>query len=154
MTVGWRPTDWSLEGTWQSEVSSAVNMADSLTEPVCLTDFESYAREYLPYYAFEFFKYRSHSTGQDYYYTGHCSTDKLTTQLPIDLIQHSVKRFGLGDTFKAIYLSISCCVTCTLTCRKVTCILDQLRLLISLFSYMLLELCVWRRGNWTSTVNY
>ena len=39
----------------QSEVSSAVNMADSLTEPVCLKDFESYAREYLPYYAFEFF---------------------------------------------------------------------------------------------------
>ena len=185
-TVGRRPTDWSLEGTLQSEVSSAVNMADSLTDPVCLKDFESYAREYLPYYAFEFFarganeettirenlealkrcenmgreqlgpgvKYRSHSTGQDYYYTGHCSIDKLTTQLPIDLIQHSVKRFGLGDTFKAIYLSISCCVTCTLTCRKVTCILDQLRLLICLFSYMLLELCVWWRGNWTSTVNY
>ena len=39
----------------QSEVSSAVNMADSLTEPVCLKDFESYAREYLPFYAFEFF---------------------------------------------------------------------------------------------------
>lgn len=32
-----------------------VNMADSLTEPVCLKDFESYAREYLPNYAFEFF---------------------------------------------------------------------------------------------------
>ena len=85
----------------QSEVSSAVNMADSLTEPVCLKDFESYAREYLPFYAFEFFagganeettirenleafkrcknmgreqlgpgvKYRSHSTGQDYYWS-------------------------------------------------------------------------------------
>ena len=78
-----------------------VNMADSLTEPVCLEDFESYAREYLPYYAFQFFagganeettirenleafkrcenmgreqqgpgvKYRSHSTGQDYYWS-------------------------------------------------------------------------------------
>ena len=30
-------------------------MADSLTDPVCLEDFESYARQYLPYYAFEFF---------------------------------------------------------------------------------------------------
>lgn len=39
----------------QSEVSSAVNMADSLTEPVCLKDFESYARQYLPNHAFEFF---------------------------------------------------------------------------------------------------
>ena len=31
------------------------NMADSLTEPVCLKDFESYARQYLPNHAFEFF---------------------------------------------------------------------------------------------------
>ena len=31
------------------------NMADSLTEPVCLKDFESYARQYLPSHAFEFF---------------------------------------------------------------------------------------------------
>ena len=30
-------------------------MADSLTEPVCLKDFESYARQYLPNHAFEFF---------------------------------------------------------------------------------------------------
>ncbi|CAH3122285.1 unnamed protein product [Porites lobata] len=32
-----------------------VNMADSLTEPVCLEDFESYARQNLPNHAFEFF---------------------------------------------------------------------------------------------------
>ena len=36
-----------------SEISG--NMADSLTEPVCLKDFESYARQYLPKHAFEFF---------------------------------------------------------------------------------------------------
>ena len=30
-------------------------MADSLTDPVCLEDFESYARQYLPNHAFEFF---------------------------------------------------------------------------------------------------
>ena len=158
-------------------------MADSLTEPVCLKDFESYAREYLPYYAFEFFAggvneettirenleafKRCENMGRETAGTGckvqvtfhrsgllDCSTDKLTSQLLIDLIQHSVKRFGLGDTFNAIYLSISCCVTCTLTYRKVTSILDQPRLLISLFSSMLLELCVWWRDDWTSRVNY
>ena len=139
----------------QSEVSSAVNMADSLTEPVCLKDFESYAREYLPFYAFEFFAGGANeetTIRENLEAFKRC--ENLTTQLPIDLIRHSVKRFGLGDTFNAIYLSISCCVTCTLTCRKVTCILDQPRLLICLFSSMLLELCVWWRGNWTSTVNY
>ena len=78
----------------QSEVFSVVNMADILTEPVCLKDFESYARQYLPNHAFEFFagganeettikenveafkrcenmgpglNCRSHSTGQDYW---------------------------------------------------------------------------------------
>ena len=50
--VGWG-VPWAHQE--QSDVHSAVNMADSLTEPVCLKDFESYAREYLPYYAFEFF---------------------------------------------------------------------------------------------------
>ena len=30
-----------------------------------------------------------------------------TTQIPLDLIEHFVKRLGLGDTFNAIHLSLS-----------------------------------------------
>ena len=31
-----------------------------------------------------------------------------TTQIPLDLIEHFVKRLGLGDTFNAVHLSVSC----------------------------------------------
>ena len=29
-----------------------------------------------------------------------------TTQVPLDLIEHFVKRLGLGDSFNAVYLSV------------------------------------------------
>ena len=43
-----------------------------------------------------FQKYRSHSTGQE---------QKIyqTTQIPLDLIEHFVKRSGLGDTFNVVH---------------------------------------------------
>jgi len=40
--------------------------------------------------------------------TGHCSIDKLPNHKDsLDLIKHFVKRKGLGDSFNAVYLSVS-----------------------------------------------
>ena len=35
------------------------------------------------------------------------SINYQTTQFPIELIKHFVKRLGLGDTFSAVFLSVS-----------------------------------------------
>ena len=35
------------------------------------------------------------------------SINYQTTQIPLDLIEHFVKRLGLGDTFNAVCLSVS-----------------------------------------------
>ena len=43
-------------------------------------------------------------------------------QILLNLIEYFVKRLGLGETFNTVHLSAR--VTCTLTCVKVTCILD------------------------------
>ena len=57
--------------------------------------------------------------------TGHCSIDKLPNQTdsPESNRAFLLMRLGLGDTFNAF---ICIMVTCTLTCGKVTCILDTL----------------------------
>ena len=48
-----------------------------------------------------------------------------TTRISLlDLTERFVKRSGLGDTFNVIHLSVSWWPTCTLTCERVTCILD------------------------------
>ena len=36
-----------------------------------------------------------------------CRKDYQTTQIPLDLIEHFVKRLGLGDSFNAVHLSLS-----------------------------------------------
>ena len=39
---------------------------------------------------------------------GHCSMiNYQTTEIPLDLIEHFVKRLGLGDSFNAVHLSLS-----------------------------------------------
>ena len=35
------------------------------------------------------------------------SINYQTTQIPLDLIEHFVKRLGLGDSFNAVHLSLS-----------------------------------------------
>ena len=52
-----------------------------------------------------------------------------TSQILLDLpvLEHFVKGLFLRDTFNAVHFIFICImVTCTLTCRKVTCILDPL----------------------------
>ena len=35
------------------------------------------------------------------------SINYQTTQIPLDLIEHFIRRLGLGDTFNAVCLSVS-----------------------------------------------
>ena len=35
------------------------------------------------------------------------SINYQTTQIPLDPLEHFVKRLGLGDSFNAVYLSVS-----------------------------------------------
>ena len=59
-------------------------------------------------------EHRWHSTGQGYRSLAAPSINHQTTQIPLDLTEHFGNwRFGLGDTFNAMHLSVSWWLACS-----------------------------------------